>query len=95
MIGHFTQLVWKEAKRLGFGYKVFYNRFGDGKEVYGGHGHKTSYMVVVGHYDIGNVVGEYLKNVEELKEEGNCSKIDKNQKALEYGSLVQVDIRNH
>ena len=79
MIGHFTQLVWKEAKRLGFGYKVFYNRFGDGKEVYGGHGHKTSYMVVVGHYDIGNVVGEYLKNVEELKEEGNCTKIDKNQ----------------
>ena len=86
-IYHFTLLVWKGAKRLGFGYKVFYNAEGGGKQHYGKRKH--TYIVLVGHYDTGNIENQFVANVQELKNAneranfGNCTKFDKN-KNCEY-----------
>ena len=45
--GHFTQMIWKETKEVGFGFKLKDNKF----------------CVVAYYYPSGNVLGEFSKNV--------------------------------
>jgi len=55
--GHFTQIVWKNTEKVGFGIK----------------NDKSKMVVVAYYYPAGNIFGEFTKNVENNKKENNIN----------------------
>ena len=57
--GHFTQLVWKNTKKVGFGVGIKDD--------------KSKMVVVAYYYPAGNIFGEFTKNVEKNKKDININ----------------------